>query len=146
VSGPEIARHVMKHHLGRAGAVALALCSVGAGSAGAQTADIKTIVSVGGPPVVLNQTSQLNMAGVFMIGGSTSATVTQNGTNNATGVLQFGGTNSASIGQAGSNNLAFVGQVGQSTSSLISQLGTMNAGTVAQFGTVNHSTIVQTGP
>ncbi|WP_298241083.1 hypothetical protein [uncultured Bradyrhizobium sp.] len=38
----------MKHHLKCAGAVLLALASVGAGSAGAQTADIKTIVSVGG--------------------------------------------------------------------------------------------------
>ena len=136
----------MKRHLGGACAATLALSLAGATSARAQTADIKTIVSVGGPPVVLNQTSQLNMAGGFMIGGSTSATVTQNGTHNATGVLQFGGTNSASTGQAGSNNLAYVGQTGQSANSLISQLGTMNAGTVVQFGTVNMSTVVQTGP
>jgi minor curlin subunit len=146
VSNLEVVRHVMKHPLRSAGAVMLALCSVGAGSAGAQTADIKTIVSVGGPPVVLNQNSQLNMAGVFMVGGSTSATVVQNGTNNATGVLQFGGTNSASVGQAGMNNFAFVGQTGQSATSLVSQLGAMNTGTVAQFSTVNTSTIVQTGP
>nr|GAJ35964.1 hypothetical protein BDOA9_0151750 [Bradyrhizobium sp. DOA9] len=146
MSGFEVARHVMKRHLGGACAATLALYLASLLSAEAQTADIKTIVSVGGPPVVLNQNSQLNLAGVFMIGGTTGATVTQNGTNNATGVLQFGGTNSASIGQAGANNLAYVGQAGQSATSLISQLGTMNAGTVAQFGIVNSSTIVQTGP
>jgi minor curlin subunit len=91
----------MKHLPGVACGVLLALCCAGAGPASAQTSDIKTIVSVGGPPVVLNQNSQLNLAGVFMIGGSTSATVVQHGTNNATGILQFGGTNSASVGQAG---------------------------------------------
>ena len=122
----------MKPLLRSAGAAMLALCSAGAGSAGAQTADIKTIVSLGGPPVVLNQSSQLNMAGVFMIGGSTSATVTQNGTNNATGILQFGGTTSASIGQAGVNNVAFVGQAGQSTSSFLSQFGAFNSATIVQ--------------
>lgn len=74
----------MKHIPGLACVALLALGCAGAGSADAQTADIKTIVSIGGPPVVLNQNSQLNAAGVFMIGGSTSATVVQNGTNNAT--------------------------------------------------------------
>ncbi|MDA9393566.1 curlin [Bradyrhizobium sp. CCBAU 45394] len=139
-------KRLSKRLLASSCAAMFALCCAGAGSAGAQTADIKTIVSVGGPPVVLNQNSQLNMAGVSMVGGSTSATVVQNGTNNATGVLQFGGTNSASVGQAGMNNFAFVGQTGQSATSLVSQLGAMNTGTVAQFSTVNTSTIVQTGP
>lgn len=122
----------MRHFSGAACGAFLTLCCVGVGSAGAQTADIKTIVSLGGPPVVLNQSSQLNMAGVFMIGGSTSATVTQNGTNNATGILQFGGTTSASVGQAGVNNVAFVGQAGQSTSSFLSQFGAFNSATVVQ--------------
>ena len=81
----------MRHFFGAACGAFLTLCCGGAGSAGAQTADIKTIVSLGGPPVVLNQNSQLNMAGVFMIGGSTSATVTQNGTNNATGSCNSAG-------------------------------------------------------
>jgi minor curlin subunit len=120
----------MRHFSGAACGAFLTLCCMGAGSAGAQTADIKTIVSLGGPPVVLNQSSQLNMAGVFMIGGSTSATVTQNGTNNATGILQFGGTTSASVGQAGVNNVAFVGQAGQSTSSFLSQFGAFNSATI----------------
>ena len=112
----------------------------------ADSMDMKTIVSVNGPPVVLNQNSQLNAAGVFMIGGSTSATVVQNGTNNATGILQFGGTNSASVGQTGMNNFAFVGQTGQSATSVVSQLGAMNTGAIAQFGAVNSSTVVQTCP
>lgn len=94
-------KRLLKRLLGSACAAMFALCSAGAGSAGAQTADIKTIVSVGGPPVVLNQNSQLNMAGVFMIGGSTGATVTQNGTNNATGVLQFGGRTPRRSGRPG---------------------------------------------
>src|SRR3954451_19737925 len=64
-----VARHVMRHFSGAACGAFLTLCCVGAGSAGAQTADIKTIVSLGGPPVVLNQNSQLNMAGGVIICG-----------------------------------------------------------------------------
>ena len=138
-------RHVMKCI---PGVLCVALLALGcaAGPAGAQSVDMKTIVSIGGPPVVLNQNSQLNAAGVFMIGGNTGATVVQNGTNNATGILQFGGTNSASVGQVGVNNFAFVGQTGQSATSLVSQLGTMNTGAIAQFGAVNSSTVIQASP
>ena len=95
----------------------LIVCCGASGLARAQSADIRTIVSVGGPPVTLNQNSQLNLAGVFMVGGNTSATVVQSGKNNATGIPQFGGTTSASVGQLGINNFTFVGQSGHSTSS-----------------------------
>jgi minor curlin subunit len=125
----------MNKHLLVAATAALVACCIANGPARAQNADIKTIVSVNGPPVVLNQSSPTNMAGIFMIGGTTSATVTQNGNNNATGILQFGGTNSASVGQAGGLNLAFVGQVGQSS----------NSGAVTQVGGINLSNITQIG-
>lgn len=121
----------MKHLPGIACVALLGLCCA-TGTAGAQTMDMKTIVSIGGPPVVLNQNSQLNAAGVFMIGGSTGATVTQNGTNNAVGILQFGGTTSATVGQTGLTNFAFVGQSGQSAASLVSQFGILNKSTVIQ--------------
>jgi minor curlin subunit len=138
---------MMNKHLLVVATVVLVSCFAAAnGPARAQGADIKTIVSVNGPPVVLNQSSSLNMVGIFQVGGSTSATVVQNGTNNATGVLQFGGTNSASVGQAGVNNFAFVGQTGQSATSLVSQLGTMNTGAIAQFGAINSSTVIQSSP
>src|SRR4051812_50014493 len=102
----------MRHFSGAACGAFLPLCCVGAGSAGAQTADIKTIVSVGGPPVVLNQNSQLNMAGVFMIGGRTRAAATQKGTSNATGVLQFRGAKSASAWAAGDQKFALLRPTG----------------------------------
>jgi len=112
----------MKHRLPSVASLAfLILCCGQSGPLYAQTADIKTIVSVGGPPVVLNQSSQTNMAGVFMVGGSTSATVVQTGTNNATGILQFGGANSAAVGQNGTFNFAFVGQSGLFNSSSVNQ-------------------------
>ena len=125
----------MNKHFLTAAMAALVSCCAASGAARAQSADIKTIVSVNGPPVVLNQSSSTNMAGIFMVGGTTGATVTQNGINNATGVLQFGGTNSASVGQAGGLNLAFVGQVGQSS----------NSGAVTQVGGINLSNITQIG-
>lgn len=112
----------MKHRLPCVASFAVfILCCGQSGSLHAQPADIQTIVSVGGPPVVLNQNSQTNMAGVFMVGGSTSATVVQNGTNNATGILQFGGANSSSIGQTGTFNFTFVGQSGLFNSSNVNQ-------------------------
>jgi len=77
-------------------AALLISCCAASAPASAQSADIRTIVSVGGPPVVLQQNSQLNMAGVFEVGSSTSATVVQNGHNNYVGILQFGGIASAS--------------------------------------------------
>jgi minor curlin subunit len=137
----------MKYNLliSASAAAAIAFCAT-SGVARAQSADIKTIVSIGGPPVALNQSSQLNLAGIFMVGGSTSATVVQHGTNNAVGVLQFGGTTSSSVGQAGVNNFTFVGQSGQSTGSLLSQFGSNNSGVIAQFGGVNVSHVVQGGP
>ena len=124
----------------------LIVCCSASGSARAQSASIKTVVSVAGAPVVLNQNSQLNMAGVFVIGGSPTATVVQNGTNNATGILQFGGTTSASVGQTGINNFTFVGQSGQSTSSVLSQFGNINSGVIAQLGFMNSLHVVQGGP
>ncbi|OKO92123.1 curlin [Bradyrhizobium sp. NAS80.1] len=136
----------MNKHLLIGALAGLVSCCAANGPAQAQSADIKTIVSINGPPVVLNQSSSTNMAGVFMIGGSTSATVTQNGTNNAVGILQFGGTTSASAGQTGMNNFAFVGQTGQSATSFVSQIGAMNTGSIAHFGRVNSSTVVQTSP
>jgi minor curlin subunit len=137
---------MMDKHLLVAATVVLVSCFAANGPARAQGADIKTIVSVNGPPVVVNQSSSLNMVGIFQVGGNTSATVTQNGSNNATGVLQFGGTTSSSVGQAGMNNFAFVGQAGQSATSFVSQLGAMNTGAIAQFGAVNSSTVIQTSP
>ncbi len=125
----------MNKHLLVAAIAALACYSAANGPAQAQSADIQTIVSVNGSPVVLNQSSSTNMAGIFMIGGTTSATVTQSGNNNAIGVLQFGGTNSASIGQSGGWNIASVGQVAQSS----------NAGAVTQAGGLNVSNITQIG-
>jgi minor curlin subunit len=138
---------MMNKHLPVVATAVLVSGLVANGPVRAQGADIKTIVSVNGPPVVVNQSSPLNMVGVFQIGGNTSATVTQNGSNNATGVLQFGGTTSSSVGQAGMNNFAFVGQAGQSATSLVSQLGTMNnTGAIAQFGAINSSTVIQKNP
>jgi minor curlin subunit len=125
---------MMNKHLLVVATAVLVSCFAANGPARAQGADIKTIVSVNGPPVVVNQSSSLNMVGIFQIGGSTSATVTQNGSNNATGVLQFGGTNSTSIGQNGALNIASVGQVGAG-----------NAGAVSQFGGLNLSSITQIG-
>ncbi|MGY8664763.1 curlin repeat-containing protein [Bradyrhizobium sp. UFLA05-109] len=111
----------MNKHLLIAAMAALVSCCAASGPARAQSADIKTIVSLNGPPVVLNQSSSTNMAGIFMVGGTTSATVTQNGKNNATGILQFGGTNSASLSQFGSLNSAFAGQVGLNNTSHVTQ-------------------------
>ena len=122
----------MNKHLPVVATAVLVSCFAANGPVRAQGADIKTIVSVNGPPVVVNQSSPLNMVGIFQIGGNTSATVTQNGSNNATGVLQFGGTTSSSVGQAGVNNVAFVGQAGQSTSSFLSQFGAFNSATIVQ--------------
>ena len=45
--------------------VLLVSCFAANGPARAQGADIKTIVSVNGPPVVVNQSSSLNMVGIF---------------------------------------------------------------------------------
>lgn len=125
----------MNKHLLVAATAALVVYCAASDSARAQSANIKTIVSVNGPPVVLNQGSSTNLAGIFMIGGTTSATVTQNGTNNATGVLQFGGMNGASVSQNGGLNFAFLGQVGQ----------TSNTGAVTQSGGFNFSNITQIG-
>ncbi len=125
----------MSKHLLVAATAALVSCCAASGPARAQSADIKTIVSVNGPPVVLNQSSSTNMAGIFMIGATTIASVTQNGSNNATGILQFGGTNGASVSQNGGLNLTFVGQVGQSS----------NSGAVTQIGGINLSNIIQIG-
>ncbi|WGD56010.1 curlin [Bradyrhizobium sp. CB1650] len=136
----------MRHRLPAASIAALIVCCAQAHLAQAQTFDFKNIVSVNGPPVVVNQTSQFNMAGLFMVGGNTSGTVVQTGTTNAVGVLQFGGTTSASISQTGTFNAASVGQVGQSATSLLSQLGAMNSGSIAQFGATNSSTVVQNSP
>ncbi|OAF14233.1 curlin [Bradyrhizobium centrolobii] len=137
----------MKYRLpAAAGIAALIACCVQGTSAQAQTFDFKNIVSVGGPPVVVNQSSQFNMTGLFMVGGNTSGTVVQTGTTNAVGILQFGGTTSASISQTGTFNSASVGQTGQSATSLLSQLGTMNSGSIAQFSAVNSSTVIQKSP
>ncbi len=125
----------MNKHLLVAAMAALVSCCSASGPARAQSADIKTIVSVNGPPVVLNQSSSTNMAGIFMIGGTTSASVTQNGSNNATGILQFGGATGASVSQNGGLNLTFVGQAGQSS----------NSGAVTQIGGINLSNIIQIG-
>ncbi|WFU43921.1 curlin [Bradyrhizobium sp. CB82] len=125
----------MNKHLLIAAMAVLISCCAANGPAKAQSADIKTIVSVNGPPVVLNQSSSTNMAGIFMIGGTTSATVTQTGTNNATGVLQFGGTNGAAVGQTGALNVTSVGQLGQlSNSSAVAQAGGINLSSITQIG------------
>jgi minor curlin subunit len=92
-------------------AALLISCCASSGPASAQTINSKTIVSINGAPVVLQQNSTFNLAGVFQIGSTTSATVTQTGTGNAVGVLQFS-TNAASatINQTGLSNFSFVGQ------------------------------------
>ncbi len=125
----------MNKHIMVAAIAALVFCGAGNGPALAQSADIRTIVSLNGSPIVLNQSSSTNMAGVFMVGGTTSVTVTQTGNNNATGILQFGGTNSASVGQTGGWNIASVSQVGQLS----------NSGDVTQVGGLNFSNITQVG-
>jgi minor curlin subunit len=125
----------MNKHLLVAAMAALVSCCAANGPARAQSVDVKTIVSINGPPVVLNQSSSTNAAGIFQIGGTTSATVTQTGTTNATGILQFGGTNGASIGQTGGWNIASIGQVGQLS----------NSGAVTQVGGINLSSIIQIG-
>ncbi len=137
----------MKYRLPTTASIAvLIVCCMQGSLAQAQTFDLKNVVSVNGPPVVVNQSSQFNMTGLFMVGGNTSGTVVQTGTTNAVGILQFGGTTSASISQTGIFNSASVGQTGQSATSLLSQLGTMNAGSIAQFGTINSSTVIQKSP
>lgn len=126
-----------KHLMVVAMVAALASGFSASGPAQAQSFDMKTIVSVNGPPVVLNQNSQFNLAGLFQIGGTTGATVVQNGNSNATGILQFGVTNGASISQTGGTNFTFVGQVGQlNNSSAVTQLG----------GLFNSSIIKQASP
>ena len=125
----------MNKYLLVAATAALVSCCAASGPAQAQSADVKTIVSVNGPPVVLNQGSSTNLAGVFMIGGTTSATVTQNGNYNATGILQFGSMNGASVSQNGALNFAYLGQVGQSS----------NTGAVTQVGGFNVSNVIQIG-
>jgi len=126
-----------KHLLVVAMAAALVPGLSGSGPAQAQGFDMQTIVSGNGAPVVLNQSSQFNLAGIFQIGGTTSATVVQNGNGNATGILQFGNTNGASVSQTGGANFTFIGQVGQlNNSSAVTQLG----------GFLNSSIIKQTSP
>lgn len=125
----------MNKHLLVAATAALVSCCAANDPARAQSADIKTITSVNGPPVVLHQGSSTNLAGIFMVGGTTGATVTQNGSNNATGILQFGSTNGASVSQNGGLNLAFLGQVGQSS----------NTGAMIQVGGFNFSNVTQIG-
>jgi minor curlin subunit len=93
-------------------AILIGCCSV-SGSAHAQTISSKTVVSLNGTPVTVNQNSQINLAGVFEIGGTTVATVNQTGGTNVTGVLQFGGTNVSSVTQTGFNNSNYVGQSGK---------------------------------
>ena len=78
-------------------------------------------------PGRLEPDSQLDMAGVFIVGGNPTAAIVQIGNYNATGILQFGGTTSASVGQTGISNFTFVGQSGQSTSSVLSQFGNINS-------------------
>jgi minor curlin subunit len=88
-------------------------CFSVSGSAHAQTISTKTGVSLNGAPVVITQNSQINMAGVFEIGGTTSAVVVQSGGTNFTGVLQFGSTNVSSVTQTGFSNSNWVGQAGK---------------------------------
>jgi minor curlin subunit len=125
----------MNKRLLLAAMVALLSCGAANYPARAQSADIKTIVSFNGSPVVLNQGSSANMAGIFMVGSTTSATVTQTGNNNATGILQFGGTNSASVDQTGGWNTSSMGQVGLlSNNGAVSQVGAFNFSNVTQIG------------
>jgi len=91
-------------------ATLLISCCAASGPASAQTFDVKNIVSINGPPVVLQQNSTFNLAGVFQVGSTTSATVTQTGAGNAVGVLQFSPNAAASITQTGLSNFSFVGQ------------------------------------
>ena len=80
----------MKYRLPPAASIAvLIVCCMQGSLAQAQTFDFKNVVSVNGPPVVVNQSSQFNMTGLFMVGGNTSGTVVQTGTTNAVGILQF---------------------------------------------------------
>ena len=79
-------------------AILIGCCSV-SGSAQAQSVSSKTVVSLNGSPVTVTQNSQINLVGVFEIGGSTVATVNQTGGTNFTGVLQFGGTNVSTVSQ-----------------------------------------------
>jgi minor curlin subunit len=117
----------------------------------AASAQSVEVVNQFGPqvqPVMINQSSQLNVAAVLQVTGSgaPTATIVQTGTTNVTGILQFGLSSSTAIGQSGVVNIANIGQVGRTTSSLLTQTGNLNTGAITQFGISNSSFVSQSGP
>jgi len=130
-------------------ALSFAAVALLAASSAASAQSIE-VVNQFGPqvqPVVINQSSQFNVAAVLQVTGSGSptATIAQTGTINVTGILQLGLSDSTAIGQSGVVNIANIGQVGNTTSSLLTQTGNLNMGFITQFG-MSNSVVSQSIP
>ena len=117
-------------------------------AASAQSVEVVTQFGPQVQPVVINQSSQFNVAAVLQVtsSGAPTATIKQTGTTNVVGILQFGPSSSEATGQSGVLNIADIGQVGNTTSSLLTQTGNLNIGAITQFGMTNSSFVSQSTP
>jgi minor curlin subunit len=118
-------------------------------AASAQSVEVVTQFGPQVQPVVINQSSQFNVAAVLQVtsSGSPSATIKQTGTTNVVGIMQFGGLSSSeATGQSGVVNVADIGQVGNTTSSLLTQMGNLNTGAITQIGMSNSAFVSQSNP
>ena len=109
---------------------------------------VETVVEFGNniQPVVIEQSSQINIARVIEIGtGQVDATIIQTGTTNYANILQVGSTTNAAIAQLGMTNNASVTQMGNVNNALMLQIGNLNTGGVRQFGHFNWAAIFQFG-
>jgi len=127
-------------------ALTMAASSAAAGEGHNRNVSVMTIVEFGNAvqPVVIDQSSRINIARVIEIGaGTVDATIIQDGMKNITKIVQVGTTANALIEQDGLSNLVNVRQVGASTNALIAQTGNLNTGFVSQFGLRNWLAIFQ---
>jgi len=113
------------------------------------TISFETVVEFGNnlKPVVVEESSQINIARVIQIGvtGPVDATVIQTGASNYANVMQVGSTTRVAIAQLGASNTAGITQIGSVTDTLLVQVGDMNRGTVSQFGRSNWASIFPFG-
>jgi minor curlin subunit len=107
---------------------------------------VETIVEFGSnpQPVVIDQTSKVNIAKIIEIGqGTVDATVVQDGTKNITQIIQVGSTTNALVEQEGLSNAVYLRQVGNWTNALIAQTASLYNEVVNQFGRRNWLGIFQ---
>lgn len=113
---------------------------------GGRSISFETIVEFGSnpQPVVIDQTSRVNIARIIEIGpGTVDATVIQDGTRNITQIFQVGSTTNALVEQNGLSNAVYLRQYGGSANALIAQTGNLNTGVIGQFGMRNWLSIFQ---